>query len=147
MSVSSVSYVAFSSERKNLSHLSHIRALFWRGLPPTSRMYRDSTFFVSSGCTYLMVWKNLRWSPMQNYVSNSNTQSSKKRTTVAFCAFFGQLHACLTAFCSCAFLVSIFNFRTLPGCVYRTCCIGVSTPTPLLVSFTSVVASPVQRSA
>ena len=46
---------------------------------------------------------------MRNCFSNSTTWRSKKRTTAALHTFFSHLHAFLTAFRSCASLVSIFR--------------------------------------
>ena len=58
MSASSMSDLEFSSERKNLTHLSRTRPLSRNSLPSSSRTHCDSTFFVSSSCTDLVFWKN-----------------------------------------------------------------------------------------
>ena len=78
MSGSNMSDLEFSNERKNRTHLSRIRPLSRSSLPPSSRTHCDSTFFVSTGCTDLMFWKNPCWSPLHNFFSNSTTWRSKK---------------------------------------------------------------------
>ena len=116
MSESSMSDLAFSSERKNRTHLSRIRPLSRSSLPPSSRTHCDSTFFVSSSYTDLIFLKNSCWSPMHNRVSNSTMWRSKKRTTAALRTLFSQVHAFLTALCSCASLVSVFG-RCRAACI------------------------------
>ena len=133
MSGSSMSGFAFSSERKNHTHLSRIRPLTPTSVPPSSRTHCDSTFFVSSSCTDLMFWKNPCWSPMRNFFSNSTTWRSEKRTTAALRTFFSQLHAFLTALRRCASLVS--EFRR-----YHAACIA----SVAVCSSASVWASPLQ---
>ena len=49
-----MSDLAFSSERKNRTHLSRIRPLSRSSLPSSSRTRCDSAFFISSSCTDLM---------------------------------------------------------------------------------------------
>ena len=116
MSGSSMSDLAFSSERKNRTHLSRIRPLS-RSSPPSSPWtHCDSTFFVSSGCTDLMFWKSPCWSPMRNCFFNSTAWRSKKRTTAALRTLFSQSHAFPTALRSCASLVSIFR-RCQAACI------------------------------
>ena len=58
ISGSSVSDFAFSSERKNRTHLLRIRTLSRSNFPSSSRMYCDLIFFASSNCAGLMFWKN-----------------------------------------------------------------------------------------
>ena len=53
--------LAFSSERKNRTHLSRIRPLSCSSLPSSSQTHCDSTFFVFSSCIVLMLWKNPCW--------------------------------------------------------------------------------------
>ena len=131
---SSISDLAFSSERKKRTHLSRIRPLPRSSLPSSSRTYYNSTFFVSSSCIDVVFWKNPRWSPTRNCFSNSTTWRSKKRTIAALRTFLSQLHAFLTSFRSCAPL--FVHFQALLGCVHRISHIlqlrshfGVSTPT------------------
>ena len=66
--VSNMSDLAFSSERKNrthlsrirpLSHLSRIRPLSRSSLPSSSRTHCCSIFFVFSSCANLMFWKKI----------------------------------------------------------------------------------------
>ena len=102
-------------------------------LPPSPRTHCDSTFFVSSSCTDLMFWKNPCWSPIRNCFSNSTTWRSKKRTTAALRTLFSQLHAFLTALCSCASLVSVFR-RCHAACIASVA----------VCSSASVWASPLQ---
>ena len=71
MSGSSMSDLAFSRERKNRTHISRIRPLSRSSLPSSSRTHCDSTFFVSSGCTDLIFWKNPCWSPCAPPVSST----------------------------------------------------------------------------
>ena len=59
ISVSSMSDLAFSSERKNRTHLSRIRPLSRSSLPSSSRTHCCSIFFVSSSCATLMFWKKI----------------------------------------------------------------------------------------
>ena len=66
MSGLGMSDLAFSSEWKNRTHLSRIRALSRSSLPSSSGTHWDSTFFVSSSCNDLMFWKIPYWSPMRN---------------------------------------------------------------------------------
>ena len=54
LSGSSVSDFAFSSERKNRTHLSRIRPLSHSSLSSSSRAYCDSTFLVSSNSADLL---------------------------------------------------------------------------------------------
>ena len=116
MSISSMLDFAFSSERKNRTHLSRIRPLSYISLPSSSPMHCDATFFVSFSCADLMFWKNPCWSPTRNCFSNSTTWRSNKRTIAALRTFFSQLHAFLTALRSCAPLVSIFR-RCHAACI------------------------------
>ena len=111
-----MSDLAFSSERKNRTHLPRVRSLSRSSLPPSSRMNCDSTFFVSSTCTDLMFWKSPCWPPMRNFFSNSTTWRSEKRTTAALRTLFSQLHAFLTALRSRASLVSVFR-RCHAACI------------------------------
>ena len=67
-----MSDLAFSSKRKNRTHLSRIRLLSRSSLLPSSRMHCDSTFFVSSSCTKLMFWKNPCWSPVLLQLEQTN---------------------------------------------------------------------------
>ena len=132
MSGSSMSDLAFSSERKNRTHLSRIRHFSRSSLPPSSRTHCDS-IFVSSSCTDLMFYNNPCWSPMHNSFSNSTTWRSKKRTTSAFRTLLSQLHAVLTALRSYASLVSVFR-----PC-HAACIVSVA-----VRSSASVWASPLQ---
>ena len=117
MSGSSMSDLAFSSERKNRNHLSRPRPLSRSSLPSSSLTHGDSTYFISSSCTDLMFWKNPCWSPTRSCFSNSTTWRSKKRTTAALRTLFSQLHAFLTALrSSFASLVSIFR-RCHAACI------------------------------
>ena len=125
---------AFSSERKNRTHLSRICPLSRSSLPSSSRMHCYSTFFVSSSCTNLMFWKNPCWSPTRNCSSNSTTCRSKKRTTAVLRPFFSQLHDFLTALRSCASLVSIFR-RCHAACIASVAaCSSASVRAPPLQS-------------
>ena len=65
--------LAFSSERKNRTHLSRTHTLSSSSLPSSSQTRCDSTFFVSFSYTDLMFWKNPCWSPTRNCFSNSMT--------------------------------------------------------------------------
>ena len=116
MSGSSISNLAFSSQRKNRTHLSRIRPLSRSSLPSSSRMHCDSTLFVFSSCTDFMFWKNTCWSLMRNCFSNSTTWRSKKQTTASLCTLFSQLHVFPTALCSFVSLVSIFG-RCYDSCI------------------------------
>ena len=107
---------AFSIERKNCTYLSRIRPLSRSSLPSSSRTHCESTLFLSSRCTDLMLWKNSCWSPTRNCFPNSTTWRSKKRATAALHTFFSKLHAFLTALRSCASLVSIFR-RCHAACI------------------------------
>ena len=116
MSGSSMSDLAFSSERNNCTHLSWIRLLSRSSLPSSSRRHCNSAFFIFSSCTLLMFWKNPCWSPMRSCFSNSTTWRSKKRTTSALRTLFSQLHAFVTALRSCTSLLSIFR-RCHAACI------------------------------
>ena len=116
MSGSNMFDFAFSSVRKNRTHLSRISPLSRSTLPSSSRTHCDSAFFVSSSCTDSMFWKNTCWFPTRNCFSNSPTWRSKKRTTAALRTLFSQLHTFLTALRSCASLVSIF-WRCHAACI------------------------------
>ena len=116
MSRSSMLGLAFSSKRRNRTHLSRIRPLSRSSLPHSLRTHCDSTFFISSSCTDVMFWNNPCWSPMRNCFSNSTTWRSTKRTTAALHTLFSQLHAFLTALRSCASLVSVFR-RCHAACI------------------------------
>ena len=100
---------SFSSERKNRTYRLRMRPLSRSSPPSPLRVYCDSTFFVSSSYTGLMVWKNPRWSFMPICFSNSITWRSKKQNTAALYTLFSQLHACLATLWSCASLVFIFK--------------------------------------
>ena len=104
---SSMSDLAFSSERMNRTHLSRICILSRSSVPPSSRTHCDSSSFVSSSCTAVMFWKNPCWSPLRNYFSNSTTWRSKLRTNAALRTVFRQLHSFLAVLRNCASLVSV----------------------------------------
>ena len=133
ISGSSMSDLELSSERKDRTHLSRIRPLSRRSLPPSSRTHCDSTFFVPSSCTDFIFWKNPCWSSIRNCFSHSATWRSKKRTTAALRTFFSQLHTFLTALRSCASLVSVFR-RCHAACITSVA----------VYSSASVWASPLQ---
>ena len=90
MSGFNMSDFAFSSKRKNRTHLSRIRLLSRSRLSSSSRTYCDSTFLISS-CIDLMLLKSPCLSPMRNCFSNSTTLWSKKQTTAALRTFCSRL--------------------------------------------------------
>ena len=98
-------------------HLSRIRPLSRNSLLSSSWTRCDSTFFVSSGCTDLMFWKNPCWSPISNCFSNSTTWRSKKRNDCCTshslqpvtCVPDGPPQLCISDVC----------FQALPRCVHH----------------------------
>ena len=105
MSGSTMSDLEFSSERKNLTHLSRMRPLSPNSLPSSSRTHCDSTFFVSSSD----ILEESVLIPHAQLLLQLNDVALEKRTTAALRTLFSQLHAFLTALHSCASLVSIFK--------------------------------------
>ena len=118
MSGSSMTDFAFSSERKNRTHLSRIRPVSFSSHPSSIRTYCDSTFFVSPSYTDLMFWKNPSWSPIRNCFSNSTTCCSKNEC----CTSHSLQSVTLISDSAPQLRIPGVHFQALPGCVHYIRC-------------------------
>ena len=136
---SSMSDFAFSSERKNDTHLSRIHPLSCSSFPSSPRTYCDSTF-VSSSCIDLASWKNSCRSPLRNCFSNSTTCRSKKLTTAALYSASDMHVWC--PFSGAAILRKSHQSQPATQLPFRRFHFNLA-----LVSFAPRGGSPIQRSA